>query len=70
MIPVVIDALGIILKVLEKGLEDLKSVGRVETIQIGRNTEKSWRLEETCCHSDSIERPSAYAGVKNSLVII
>ena len=28
--------------------------------------EESWRLEETCCHSDPSERPSANADVKNS----
>ena len=27
--------------------------------------EESWRLEETCCHSNFSERPSAYAHVKN-----
>ena len=25
----------------------------------------SWRLEETCCHSNSSERPSAKTDVKN-----
>ena len=28
--------------------------------------EESWRLEETCCHSNSSERQSADADVKNS----
>ena len=28
--------------------------------------EESWRLEKTCCHSDSSEKPSANADVKNS----
>ena len=28
--------------------------------------EESWRLEETCCHSNSSEKPSANADVKNS----
>ena len=27
---------------------------------------ESWRLEQTCCHSDSSEKPSANADVKNS----
>ena len=27
---------------------------------------KSWRPEETCCHSDSSEREPADTGVKNS----
>ena len=31
--------------------------------------EVSWRLEETCCHSDSSGEPSAYTGVKNSPTI-
>ena len=29
-------------------------------------SEESRRLEETCCHSDPSERPSANAGEKNS----
>ena len=28
--------------------------------------EESWKLEETCCHSISCKKPSAYADVKNS----
>ena len=28
--------------------------------------EESWRFEETCCHSNSREKPSAKADVKNS----
>ena len=28
--------------------------------------EESWRLEETCCHSNFSEKPSANADVKNS----
>ena len=27
---------------------------------------ESWRLEETCCHSNSSEKPSVGADVKNS----
>ena len=27
---------------------------------------KNWRLEETCCHSKSSEKPSAKTDVKNS----
>ena len=30
------------------------------------HNEESWRLEETCCHSSSSEKPSANAGVRNS----
>ena len=46
--------------------------GRVETIQSTtlfkrpEYWEESWRLEESCCHSNSSERPSANADVKNS----
>ena len=28
--------------------------------------DESWRLEETCCHSNSCEKPSANTDVKNS----
>ena len=34
-------------------------------IENGQNTE-TWRLEETCCHSNSSEKPSANTDVKNS----
>ena len=33
-------------------------------VEIKQNT---WRLGETCCHSDSSGKPSVNAGVKNSL---
>ena len=40
-------------------------------IENGQNYwEESWRLEETCCHSNSNEKPSANADVKNSKLII
>ena len=69
VIPILI---GTISYGLEKRLDDLEIGGRVETIQItallGRLDcwEKFWRLEVTFCPSDSSERPSAGAGVKNS----
>ena len=72
IILIVIGAFVTVTKGLLKGLEDLKVGGRVETI---RTTyywkrpvywEESWRLEETCCHSISSERPSDVADVKNS----
>ena len=53
-------------------LEDLEVTGRVETIQRqhcwGRPEywDQSWRFEETCCHSNSSEKPSANTDVKNS----
>ena len=45
----VIGAFGEVTKGLLKELEDLKVGGRVETIQT--------KAEESCCHSNSIERP-------------
>ena len=72
IIPIVIGAFGTVTKGLLKGLEDLE-VGRwVETIQTttllrtARILKKSWRFEETCCHSISSEKPSANADLKNS----
>ena len=36
-------------------------------VKVGQNTEKcTKRLEETCCHTVSSEKPSANAGVENS----
>ena len=35
-------------------------------IENGHYWEVSWRLEETCCHSNSRERSSAYADLKDS----
>ena len=67
-----IGAFGTVTKGLLKGLDDLEVGGRVETIQTSELFERpeyweeSWRLEETCCHSNSCERPSANADVKNT----
>ena len=72
IIPIVIGAFGTITKGLLKGLEDLEVGGRVETIQKQyywerlEYREESWRLEETFCHSNSSEIPSAKTDVKNS----
>ena len=69
IVPIVIGAFGTITKGLLKGLEDLEVGGQVETIQndcITEYWEESWRLEETCCHSNSSKSPSANADVKNS----
>ena len=52
-----IGAFGTITKGLLKGLENLEVAERVETIQT--------RLEETCCHSNSSEKPSANTDEKN-----
>ena len=64
-----IRAFGTVTKGLLKGLKDLQVGERVETIQttaLLRTAKEFWRFEECCCHSNSSERPSAYACVKNS----
>ena len=69
---IVIDSLGTATKRLWQGLEDLEIRGRVETIQTAalfrwpEYWEESRRLEKNCCHSNSIERPSANADMTNS----
>ena len=72
-IPTVASALGTILKGLVRA--ELEIGGRVETIQttavlrlarILRRVKKIKKFEETCCHADSSESPSANSGVKNS----
>ena len=72
IVPIVISALGTITKGILKGLEDLEVGGRVETIQTttllrtARSWDESWRLEETCCHLNSSEKPSANTDVESS----
>ena len=58
--PIVIGALG-----TDKGTTRLKNQRTS-----GDHPNWSWRFKETFCHSDSSERPSVNAGVKNSLGII
>ena len=69
IVPIVIGVLGTITKGLLKGLEDLEVGGRVETLQTTAllRTARILRrvLEETCCHSNSSEKPSANPDVKN-----
>ena len=71
VIPNVTGALRAVTRVLIQELKDLEIRGRAEghlnysNIKIGQNTKKvSWRLEPTCCHSNSCEKQSAHAGVK------
>ena len=72
IIPIVIGAFGTVTKGLRKGLKDLGVGERVEIIQTTallrtvEYWEVSWRLEQTCCHSNSSEKSSANADVKNS----
>ena len=65
IIPIVIGAFGTVTKGLLKGLEDLE-VGGQHYWERPEYREESWRLEETCSHSDSREKPSANADVKSS----
>ena len=69
IIPIVIGAFGTVTKRLLKGLEDLEVGGRVENIQttiLLRTAKILRRVEETCCHSNSSERPSTKTDVKNT----
>ena len=70
VVPIVIGVVGSVAKGLEKGLEEFEirsgNHPNDSIVKIGQNTEKiSGGLEETCCHSNSSERPSADTGVKN-----
>ena len=69
IIPIVIGAFGTVTKGLLKGLENLEVGRRVETIQMTallRTARILRRVLETCCHSDSSEKPSANTDVKSS----
>ena len=62
IIPIVIGAFGTVTKGLLKVLEDLEVGGRVETIQttaLLRTARILRRALETCCRSNSSEKPSA-----------
>ena len=66
-IPIVDGAFGTVSKGLLKGLENLEIGGRVETIQstvLLRTARILRRVLETCCYSNSNERPSANVDVK------
>ena len=63
IIPNVIGTFETVTKGLQKGLEELEVGGRVDTIQ---TTTLLRIVLETCCLSNSSERPSANADWKNS----
>ena len=66
-IPIVIGALGTNTKELIKGLEDEWRPSKLlHHWDWPDYWKESWRLEETCSHSNSSERLSANADVKNS----
>ena len=72
IVPIVIGAFGTVTKGLLKGLEDFEVGGRVGPSKRQHYWEwleyweESWSLEETCCHSNSSEKPSTNVDVKNS----
>ena len=67
------DVFGTVTNRLLKGLEDLEVGGWVGRSKLQHHWERpeyweeSWRLEETCCHSNSCQRPTANTDEKNSL---
>ena len=69
IIPIVIGAFGTVTKGLLKGLENFevgRRVGTIQTTILLRTARILRRVQETCCHSNPRERPSANADVKNS----
>ena len=68
VILIVIGSHGTILKELVKRLEDLEKKEQLEAIQTTalRSARKVRRVLEICSHSNSTEKPSANAGMKNS----
>ena len=70
IIAIVIGVFGTVTKGLLKGLEDMEDEWRPSKRQHYWERPEYWeeseRLEGTCCHSNSSERPSDVADVKNS----
>ena len=68
IVPIVIGAFGTITKGLLKDLEDLEVGGQNDKWEHcwerPEPRDESWRLEETCCHSNSSEKPSANTDAK------
>ena len=69
-IPIVIDALGTITEELVKGLEDLEITWLLHYWDQQEYWEESWRLQVTCCHLNSRERPSANPYVKKNRKVV
>ena len=70
VISIVIGAFGRVTKDLVQGLEDLEIRGQVETIQttaLLRSARIPRRVLETCCHSDSSGKLSAYTPHSSNL---
>ena len=65
-VPIVIGAIGTVTKGLVQRLKNLEIRGRVETIQTPALLRLVRILKKVLEASDSSEKPSANAGVKNS----
>ena len=71
MMPIAIEAFRAMLKGLEREWDKLKIRGRFETVSCtalfksARILRRVLVTKKTCCHSNSSERPSADACVKN-----
>ena len=63
VIAVIAVAVGTVPKGLKKGLEELEIEEEIKTIKTTKLWKSARRLEESCCHSNSSENPSADAGV-------
>ena len=65
VIPIVIGAIGTVTKGLVQGLEDEWRPFKLQHYKDRLEyRERSWILEETCCHSNSSGRPTVKVGVK------
>ena len=70
ILPIVIGAFGTVIKGLLKGLGEMEFGGRVETVQTTAFVKTARilrRVLETCCQSNSSEKPSANTDLKNVL---
>ena len=65
VMPIVIGTLGRVTEGLVKGQEEeWRQFKQQHCYDEPEYLEESWKLEETCCHSDSSERQSANTGIK------
>ena len=72
-IPIIIGALGTVNKGLISRPEDMEITGQAESIQttaLSRSARILRRVLETCCRSNSSERPLGNADMKNSQGVI
>ena len=65
-VPIVTGAFGMVTKGLLKLAAERRPSKQQHYWKWPEYWEESWRLEETCCHSDFREKPSAIVDVKSS----